>query len=128
MNFMTRRSLVLIVLTVILASAGLLSSCASRMLRDSSLTLEVVPLPVLRGKQGKITVNAPMNAKEVIGKVRVAGSPDFIFVRDKKRSVWYFLGTIPFSPWIKPGEYTIRVIVKNPPEKDRYTEMKIELK
>lgn len=112
----------------LLVSAAILLSCASRMIRDDSLNIEVVPLPVERGKTGRVTIDAPLDAQEVLGVVRVAGSPKFIFAKDKKKGLWYFSGTIPFSPWITPGEYTLRIIVKSPPEKDRYAEMKVELK
>lgn len=115
-------------LAVLFLAGPFLFGCSARMIRDESLVLEVIPLPVLRGKTGQVTVNAPMDAAEVIGKIKVTGSPEFIFEKDKKRKVWYFAGTIPFSPWVRPGKYTIRVIVRTPPEKDRYAEMEMELK
>jgi len=123
-----RERVLLLTLALCVCAATILPACASRMLRDDSLILEVTPNPVERGKTGQVTVNAPMNAQEVIGKVRVTGSPEFIFAKDKKRAIWYFVGKIPFSPWIGPGMYRIRVIVKDPPSKDRYTETELELK
>ena len=123
--FRIRTFLLLIIAASVLC---VLPSCASRMIRDDSMDIEVQPLPVERGKPGYVTIDAPMDVKEVIGVVRVAGSPEFIFAKNKKKGCWYFSGTIPFSPWITPGEYTIRIIVKDPPEKDRYAEKKIELK
>lgn len=122
----SRRAFLL--LSVLVLAGPLFSCCSTRMIRDESLVLEVTPLPIVRGKVGQVTVNAPMDASEVIGVVRVVGSPEFIFAKDRKRKVWYFAGTIPFSPWVRPGKYTIRVIVKEATAKDRYTEMKVELK
>jgi hypothetical protein len=105
-----------------------LSSCSPRMVRDDSFRITVEPEPVIRGKVGTVSIDAPMDASEVIGVVRVAGSPQFIFRKDRKRGNWYFMDKMPVSAWNPPGKYTIRIIVKEPPAKPRYAEREIELK
>jgi len=105
-----------------------LIACSPRMVRDDSFRVTIQPEPVVRGKTGQVTIDAPMDASEVIGVVRVAGSPEFIFAKDAKKRLWYFSGTIPISPWVRPGTYTVRIIVKEPPAKPRYAEREVELK
>jgi hypothetical protein len=98
------------------------------MVRDDTLRITVQPEPVVRGRTGQVTIDAPMDAQEVIGTVRVTGSPEFVFAKDRKAGLWYFTGTIPFSPWVQPGKYVIRIVVKEPPAKPRYAEREMELK
>lgn len=103
-------------------------ACAPRMILDESLKITVKPEPVVRGEVGIVTVNAPMEAQEVVGVVRVAGSPEFVFARDRKKGLWYFTDKMPITAWNPPGKYVIRIIVKDPPAKPRYAEREIELK
>jgi hypothetical protein len=105
-----------------------LISCSPRMVRDDSFHITVEPEPVVRGKEGQVTIDAPMDAEEVVGVVKVAGSPEFIFRKDRKKGNWYFTDKMPLSAWNPPGHYTIRIIVKEPPAKPRYAEREIELK
>jgi len=106
----------------------LLSGCASIGIRDSSLQLQVTPLPVLRGQPALAQINASMDAEKVEGVVLVMGSPRLEFRKDADKGIWYFYGTIPFSPWVKPGTYTVRVLVSSTHEEPHYTEMKVDLK
>ena len=105
-----------------------LIGCATLEIRDSSLALQITPQPVLRGQPALAKINAPMDAESVIGTVQVFGSPQLIFRKNPEKTIWYFSGVIPFSPWVKPGTYQVRVIAYLPHEKPHYTEMKVELK
>lgn len=102
--------------------------CASIGIRDSSLDLQITPQPVMRGQPALAKINAPLDAEKVVGTVLVFGTPELIFRKDKDASLWYFYGTIPFSPWVKPGSYQVRVMVYELGVKPHYTEMKVELK
>jgi hypothetical protein len=113
-----------IALTLFLPLIG----CASIGVRDSSLELQITPQPLMRGQKALAKVNAPLDAEKVVGTVLVFGSPELIFQKDTDAGLWYFYGTIPFSPWVKPGSYQIRVVVHEPGGKPHYTEMKVELK
>ena len=106
----------------------LLSGCAAIGIRDSSLQVQIDPLPLLRGKPARAEVNAPMDADRVTGMVLVMGSPKLLFQKDTGKGVWYFYGTIPISPWVQPGTYTVRVLVDSAHEQTHYTEMKVDLK
>lgn len=106
----------------------LAAGCASIGIRDSSLQLQISPLPVLRGQPALAEINAPLEAESVEGVVLVMGSPKLIFRKAPDQGIWYFSGTIPFSPWVKPGTYTVRVMVNSAHEKPRYTEMQVDLK
>jgi hypothetical protein len=105
-----------------------LAGCASIGLRDSSLQLRITPLPLLRGQPALAEVNAPLEADQVTGTVVVMGSPQLIFRKNSEKGIWYFYGSIPFSPWVQPGSYTVRVMVYSAHEKPHYTEMKVDLK
>lgn len=105
-----------------------LTGCASVGIVDSSLQLEITPSPVERGKPALAEINAPMEAEKVTGTVRVFGSPQLLFRKNEEKNIWYFYGTIPFSPWVKPGTYQVRVVVYLPKGSPHYTEMKVELK
>ena len=105
-----------------------MTGCATIGVRDTSLELQISPLPLLRGKPALAKVNAPLDAQKVMGKVLVPGSPELQFEKDEKNGIWYFYGTIPFSPWVQPGNYTVRVLVYTSADKPRYTEMKVDLK
>ena len=102
--------------------------CASIGIRDASLELQITPQPLLRGKPALAKINAPLEAKSVTGTVLVAGSPELVFRKDEDEKLWYFYGTIPFSPWVKPGDYRVRVVVSGPTDPPHYTEMKVTLK
>ena len=69
-----------------------------------------------------------MDADRVTGVVLVMGSPKLLFLKDTAKGIWYFFGTIPISPWVQPGTYTVRVLVDSSHEKTHYTEMKVDLK
>jgi hypothetical protein len=73
-------------------------------------------------------INAPMDAENVTGVVLVMGSPRLSFRKDADKGLWYFYGTIPFSPWVQPGNYTVRVMVQSAHEQPHYTETKVDLK
>jgi hypothetical protein len=105
-----------------------MTGCASVGIRDSSLQLQITPLPLMRGQRALAQVNAPMDAEKVTGIVVVTGSPRLIFNKDESKGLWYFYGTIPFSPWVQPGNYTVRVLVDLPHEPPHYAEMKVDLK
>jgi hypothetical protein len=105
-----------------------LAGCASIGLRDASLQLQISPLPLLRGQPALAEVNAPLDADKVTGTVLVMGSPELIFRKNAEKGIWYFYGSIPFSPWVQPGSYTVRVMVYSAREKPHYTEMKVDLK
>lgn len=105
----------------------LVTGCASIGIQDPSLQVKLSPLPLKRGKPAMAEVTAPMDAQKVTGTVLVMGSPELIFRKDKERGLWYFYGTIPFSPWVQPGHYKIRVMVFSEHEKPHYTEMEADL-
>ncbi len=105
-----------------------LTGCASIGIRDNSLQLQITPLPLFRGRPALAEINAPLDADKVTGTVLVMGSPELIFRKNTKKGIWYFYGSIPFSPWVQPGAYTVRVMVYTAQEKPRYTEMKVDLK
>jgi hypothetical protein len=117
---------ILLVLTLLLLTLS--AGCASVGIRDSSLELQIKPLPLERGKPALAQVNAPLDAEKVVGTVKTFGSPQLLFERDKKKGIWYFYGTIPFSPWVKPGSYMVQVLVYSGDSRPHYTEMKVELK
>ena len=123
-SFLLRNSFCWLALVI----ATLCVSCASIGIRDSSLQLQITPLPVLRGQPARAEINAPMDAQSVTGMVLVMGSPQLHFKKDASQGIWYFSGTIPFSPWVQPGNYTVRVVVQFAHEKPHYTEMPVELK
>jgi len=104
-----------------------MAGCAGGPIRDDQMTMDVQPQPLKRGEKAMVIVNAPMDAVEVIGTVRVMGSPQAVFRKDMKAKKWYFFNTIPFSPWIKPGRYILRVVVTLPEGKKRYTETPVAL-
>ncbi len=112
---------------LILCLALSLEGCASIGVRDPSLELQVTPQPLLRGKPAMAKINAPLDANSVVGTVLVMGSPQLLFRKDADEGIWYFYGTIPFSPWVKPGDYQVRVLVNPAKGKPRYTEMKVEI-
>ena len=105
-----------------------ISGCATLGIRDSSLELKITPQPLQRGQPALAEINAPLDAEKVLGTVLVFGSPQLEFRKDRKKGLWYFYGTIPFSPWVKPGTFKVRVIATLPNEKPHYMEMKVELK
>ena len=114
----------LLALTLFLSLAG----CASIGIKDSTIELQITPQPLMRGQPALAKVNAPLDAEKVVGTVVVFGSPELIFQKDAQEGIWYFYGTIPFSPWVKPGNYQVRVMVYEPVGQPHYTEMKVELK
>ncbi|HET9869256.1 MAG TPA: hypothetical protein VFR02_01985 [bacterium] len=105
-----------------------LGGCATLGVLDPSMDLKLTPQPVYRGKPALAEVNAPMDAVSVVGTVDVMGSPQLIFRKDEKRGEWYFYGTIPFSPWVNPGVYKVRVLASFATGPRHYTEMEVELK
>jgi hypothetical protein len=105
-----------------------LTGCATFGIRDQSLELQITPMPIYRGKPALAKINAPMEADKVVGVVETFGSPQLIFRKDRENELWYFKGTIPFSPWVKPGTYMVRVAYYEGQEKPHYTEMKVDLK
>jgi hypothetical protein len=105
-----------------------LCGCATLGVMDSSLVLKISPQPVYRGKPALAEMNAPMDAVSVVGTVDVMGSPELIFRKDEKKDEWYFYGAIPFSPWVNPGIYRVRVSARFAQGPNRYTEMKVELR
>lgn len=106
----------------------LLGGCASLGVKDDSLDLSIDPLPLQRGQPALAQLNAPLEAQRVIGTVKVFGSPQLSFARDEKKGLWYFYGTIPFSPWVKPGNYLVQVMVYLPHGSPHYTQRQVELK
>lgn len=106
----------------------LLTGCATFGVRDQSLELQITPMPICRGKSALAKINAPMEADKVVGVVETFGSPQLVFRKDEENEIWYFKGTIPFSPWVKPGTYKVRVAYYEGQEKPHYTEMQVELK
>ncbi len=82
----------------------------------------------MRGKPALAQVNAPLDAQKVTGFVLVTGSPQLIFQKDEDKGIWYFYGTIPFSPWVLPGDYKVRVMVYTAHDPPHYVEMKVTLK
>ena len=107
---------------------GALAGCASIGIRDSGLELRITPSPVLRGQPALAEVTAPMDAQKVVGTVLVMGSPELVFRKNVEKNIWYFYGTIPFSPWVNPGTYKVRVLVYSAHEKPHYTESQVDLK
>jgi hypothetical protein len=105
-----------------------LTGCVTLGHYDTSLNLDISPIPVYRGKPALAKINAPMDAKEVVGTVLVMGSPQLVFRKDVDKEIWYFFGTIPFSPWVTPGTYKVRVTAYPQKGEPQYTEMKVELK
>ncbi len=105
-----------------------MAGCATLGVKDPSLELQITPQPVLRGKPALAKVHAPMDAQSVTGTVLVMGSPQIEFKKDPDHDQWYFYGTIPFSPWVKPGTYQVRVIARWIKGDPHYTEMKVDLK
>jgi hypothetical protein len=114
-----------ILLSLLLLS---IAGCATFGIKDESLELQIAPLPLRRGQIATAKVNAPLSADKVIGTVEVMGSPQLEFEKDETNEIWYFKGTIPFSPWVNPGTYTVRVAYYQGSGKPRYTEMKVDLK
>ena len=115
--------------TAFLFSFLFVCGCASVGVRDNNLNLRIEPLPVIRGKPALAQIDAPMDAEKVIGTVKVFGSPQLIFDKIEEKGIWYFYGTIPFSPWVKPGTYQVQVLVYMPHEMvPHYTELKVDLK
>jgi hypothetical protein len=114
--------------TLLALTLVFLTGCATFGIRDQSLELQITPMPIYRGKPALAKINAPMEADKVVGVVETFGSPQLIFRKDKENELWYFKGTIPFSPWVKPGAYTVRVAYYEGQEKPHYTEMKVDLK
>ena len=104
------------------------AGCATFGIKDESLELQITPLPLRRGQPATAKVNAPLSAEKVIGTVEVMGSPQLEFEKDEAKGIWYFYGTIPFSPWVNPGTYTVRVAYYEGSGKPRYTETKVDLK
>ncbi|HVM32927.1 MAG TPA: hypothetical protein VMU88_07320 [bacterium] len=102
--------------------------CATLGVMDSTLELKVTPLPLYRGKPALAEINAPMDATQVVGTVEVMGSPQLLFRKDEKKREWYFYGAIPFSPWVNPGVYKVRVSASLPQGPPHYTEAQVELK
>jgi hypothetical protein len=121
----TRKSMKIFVLLLL---ASLTAGCATLGVRDSALDLEINPLPLERGKPAYAQINAPERAEKVIGTVKVMGSPQLIFQWDAKKEIWFFYGTIPFSPWVRPGSYQVRVMAYYPNAEPHYAEMKVDLK
>ncbi len=113
-------------ISVILMMA-LLSGCASLGVRDDSLDLQITPAPVKRGQPALAKVKAPMDAVKVTGVVETFGSPTLVFAKDADKGIWFFYGTIPFSPWVKPGTYKVRVSFYPEKGDPHYTEMKVDL-
>lgn len=105
-----------------------LSGCATLGVKDTDLQLKIGPLPVERGKPAMAQINAPLDAEKVVGVVLTMGSPQLLFNKDADKGLWYFYGKIPFSPWVKPGTYTVRVTAYFAKGDPHYTEMKVELK
>jgi len=113
---------------LLLVSVLLPLGCASIGVKDDSLKLQVTPQPLLRGKPALAKIDAPLSATSVTGTVLVVGSPQLVFRKDQEEGLWYFYGTIPFSPWVKPGDYKVRVVITEEKGQSRYTEMKVSLK
>ena len=105
-----------------------LAGCATFGVRDESLKLQIAPMPIYRGRSALAKINAPLEADKVVGVVETFGSPQLIFRKNKERGIWYFKGTIPFSPWVKPGAYKVRVAYYEGQDPPHYTEMKVDLK
>ncbi len=111
-----------------LLSLLLLVGCGGGPILDETMTMDVQPQPLVRGLRAVVTVDAPLDAVEVIGRVKVMGSPEAIFRKDEAHKRWYFSGMIPFSPWVTPGTYRLRVTVKLPEGRSRYVETQVGLK
>lgn len=117
-----------IFLPLVLLVGSFVAGCATLGVKDASLELEITPQPVQRGKPALAKINVPLDADSVTGTVLVMGSPQIEFKKDPDHGVWYFYGTIPFSPWVKPGNYQVRVIARWIKGAPHYTEMKVDLK
>jgi hypothetical protein len=111
----------------LLILTAFLSGCATLGVRDDTLGLQITPQPLKRGQPALAKVDAPMDSAKVVGVVETFGSPTLIFAKDEEKRIWFFYGTIPFSPWVKPGSYKVRVSVFPPVGDPHYTEMKVEL-
>lgn len=114
----------LLLSTLLLLTLG----CASIGIQDPTLQIKLSPLPLERGKPALAQVSAPMDAQKVVGTVLVMGSPELNFRKDADKGIWYFYGTIPFSPWVQPGHYKVRVMVFSEHEKPHYAETDADLK
>ena len=114
--------------TILIFSLILLAGCATFGIRDESLELQIKPMPIYRGQPALAKINAPPDADKVVGVVETFGSPQLIFRKNRERGFWYFKGTIPFSPWVKPGTYMVRVAYYEGEDQPHYTEMKVDLK
>jgi hypothetical protein len=114
--------------TLLAVALLLLAGCATFGVRDESLELQIKPMPIYRGQPAMARINAPLDAQKVVGVVETFGSPQLIFRKDEDHGFWYFKGTIPFSPWVKPGTYMVRVAYYEGQGQPHYTEMKVELK
>jgi hypothetical protein len=116
---------VIITIVFILGAAG----CATNpFIRDSHLHLDVEPHALYCGKPALAEINAPLSAKSVIGYILVPGAPELIFRKNQKEKLWYFYGIVPVSPWIIPGSYKVRVVVKMLKGLPHYTETQVDLK
>ncbi len=115
------------ILFFLLLLTGLFSGCASLGVRDDTMALQIKPMPVKRGQPALAKVQAPMDAVKVVGVVETFGSPTLVFAKDVDKNIWFFYGTIPFSPWVKPGTYKVRVSFYPAQGDPHYTEMKVEL-
>ena len=67
------------------------------------MALQITPQALKRGQPALAKVNASMDSAKVVGVVETFGSPTLIFAKDEEKKIWFFYGTIPFSPWVKPG-------------------------
>lgn len=106
----------------------LFTGCAVTGILDPSYSLQIMPQPVYRGKPALAEVNIPLDAQQVVGTVDVMGSPQLIFRKNEQKGIWYFYGSIPFSPWVNPGVYQVRVTAVFDHGPSRYTEAKVELR
>lgn len=106
----------------------LVLGCSAGAVYDSTFRIEIHPQPLERGKPGLVRVVAPLSAREVIGTVRVPGSPQLVFEKDEEKGYWYFYGTLPLSPWVRPGRYKVRATVYFDEGKPRYVEKEAEVR
>jgi len=113
---------------ILILTMTLMTGCATIGLKDPALELQITPQPVLRGQPALAKINAPLDSVKVVGTVLTFGSPQLEFRKDPRKGLWYFYGTIPFSPWVKPGAYQVRVIATPHKGQPHYTEMKVDLK
>jgi len=114
--------------TLLVLTLVLLTGCATFGIRDESLELQIKPQPLKRGKIATVRVNAPLDADKVVGVVETFGSPTIVFNKDKETGDWYFINKIPFSPYVNPGTYTVRVSYYKGKGQPHYVEMKVDLK